>query len=101
MNFVRIAVAVEIAAEHHGLFVGAGDRRELRRERVALGRATAAERLRQREAVELRQELEIAGVVGAKRPPDAERDSRDNQCSGSDALHRPPGNGCLSGIGPV
>ena len=54
MDLVGIAVAVEIAAEHHGAFVGAGDRRQLRRQRVALGLAAAAEGLRQREAVELR-----------------------------------------------
>src|SRR5262249_19801187 len=66
VDLIRIAVAVEITSEHDGIFVGARDRRQLRLERITLDRAAAAERFGEREAVELRQILQIARLMRGK-----------------------------------
>ncbi len=103
MDFVGISIAVEIAAEHDGARVGTGDWRQLRLQRRACGFATAAIGLGQREAVSPRDELQLADVMRTDPLAHNQRDRRrkDQSSGDGECSHRPPGTGCLSGIGPV
>src|SRR5438874_68088 len=63
VDFVRISVAIKIAPDSDRVLGCAGNRRQLRFERVALGRAAAAIGLDQPKAVEIGDDLVVAWLV--------------------------------------
>ena len=101
MDLVRIAVAIEIAPEHNGILVGAGNRRQLGLECGTFDLAAAAEGFSERKTIELRQILQVARLMRGEATAQHGGDGKQNSKRNSTHFHRPPGIGALSGIGPV